>query len=274
MGQGVSKTEQIEGEMKGIPPRIQHAEPSQPPFCGKTSSSDSKRRAVLVTRTSSRRDDSFGLDENQSRSTESTQGSPEIDMYPSKTPKGNRSRTSFGATGSRWFHRRPSTNTAAMGATHKESLKNDPLPPSYLVFKQPEIRHRSLPVLQTNGKTAPVPVKRKGLSTKRMDRWEAHSDGDVTDLESRVDELERMYDMRTWDMYLRITEARKNKPVPTMIPHHQPPPPPQQQPMMHHHHLPMHTTSKEDYDYFTPGDGFFMETDLSRSEEMIFGDLE
>ena len=94
-----------------------------------------------------------------------------------------------------------------------------------------------------------------------MDDWETHSDGGMGD--SRMDELQRMYDMRTWDMYLRITEARKNKPAPTMIPHQ---------------NHPESALPTDDYDYFTPGDESFEESDNildhSQSEEMIFGDLE
>ena len=83
--------------------------------------------------------------------------------------------------------------------------------------------------------------------------------------EAQMDELQRMYDMRTWDMYIRITEARKNMPAPTMIPHQQ-----QQPPLL------KPAARGDDYDYFTPGDESFEDSDhhLADAEVMIFGDLE
>lgn len=93
----------------------------------------------------------------------------------------------------------------------------------------------------------------------QIDGWDSHSVCD--DPEARMDELQRMYDLRTWDMYIRITEARKNNPTThtAMIPHHKAP------------------VQPDDYDYCAPGDKIFAEpdtVDVSQSADMIFGDLE
>lgn len=233
----------------------------------KGSATAATERGVALKRSKTRTpnlriEDCFGLDESQSRATESTQGSPEIDMYPTKESRGAR-RTSWSSTAGRstWFRRQASSSSGVAAPVPRKN--KDPLPPSYLVFEQPEKldSSKSYSPSSASGKTAPVPVTRTSQSVKQMGGWETCSD--LGDPEERMDELQRMYDMRTWDMYLRITEARKNKPVApannTMIPHHQ------------------HHKSKDDYDYFTPGEDTFDEpdvVDVSQSEEMIFGDLE
>lgn len=202
----------------------------------------------------------FGLDESQSRSTESTQGSPEIDMYPSKSTRDDRRHSQGGGTPfrPRWLRRQISLphHTTAPGTT-----KEDSLPPSYLEF-QPHndvTNDDTVPSLDVpdsaSGKTAPVPVHSKPLVR-------GESDDCSEQPEARMDELQRMYDLRTWDMYLRITEARKNKPSSssTMIPHGR--------------------EVSTDYDYYTPEDALedpdhHPPADVSQSaEDMIFGDLE
>ena len=221
--------------------------------------------AKRKTRTPNLRiEECFGLDESQSRSTESTQGSPEIDMYPSKTSREARRGQSV-AVRPKWFRRQKSLKVGTT-ANEVSNSTEEPLPLSYLEFKKDGkmTNSNSLGASKSSpassGKSAPVPVQtRKSQSMMQMDDWDACSDLD--DPEARMDELQRMYDMRTWNMYLRITEARKNKPTTstTMIPHHKPP------------------AQSDDYDYFTPADDRFDEpeiVDLSQSEEMIFGDLE
>lgn len=236
-----------------------------------------KRNASRTPNSSHRRgrfDDCFGLDESQSRSTESTQGSPDIDMYPSKSTREAR-RSSFSSSHHgrpKWFRRQSNSGIG----THKEveaynnnNNNTEQLPPSYLVFKNHEKTHQSLPMLNSQssgGKTAPVPVQtRKSRSMDTMGGWGSPSEeGFGGDDEAQMDELQRMYDLRTWDMYIRIMEARKNRPTPnTMIPHQQ-------------QFKPLH--ANDDYDYFTPGDESTDDPNLlldaSQSEEMIFGDLE
>ena len=147
-------------------------------------------------------------------------------------------------------------------------MEENSLPPSYLIFKKGDKMAKSISLgafkssPSTSGRTAPVPVQtRKTQSLDQKDGWDSCSD--LGDPEARMDELQRMYDLRTWSMYLRITEARKNKPIApanTMIPHQ--------------HKRP---TQSDGYDYFTPTDERFDEPDiidLSQSEDMIFGDLE
>mmetsp|Transcript_17328 Transcript_17328/g.32869 ORF Transcript_17328/g.32869 Transcript_17328/m.32869 type:complete len:255 (+) Transcript_17328:141-905(+) len=215
-----------------------------------------------------RMDDCFGLDESQSRSTESTQGSPEIDIYPSKASREAR-RTSFGSSMGvrpKWFRRQSSSKVRA--TNEDPALTEEPShPPSYLVFQKDDkmATSNSTGVLKSSpsssGRTAPVPVQsRKIQSVGQMDGCDSCSD--LGDPDARMDELQRMYDLRTWNMYLRITEARKKNPTATttMIPHH--------------HERP---AQLDDYDYFTPGDERVDEPDIvdvSKSEDMIFGDLE
>lgn len=112
-----------------------------------------------------RAEDCFGLDESQSRSTESTQSSPEIDMYPFKASRTQRASfgSSMGLGGQpKWFRRQSSTLKPATG--NEVSLIEEPLPPSYLVFKNDSNKMgfaHSLRVFKssTSGRTAPVPVR-------------------------------------------------------------------------------------------------------------------
>ena len=143
--------------------------------------------------------------------------------------------------------------------------------PALLVFNNPDDScHQSLMLnydatvlnsTPTSGKTAPVPVQSR-KSRSSLGTWGTPNESVG---EAQMDELQRMYDMRTWDMYIRITEARKNKPQPTMIPHQQ------------QQHLPLRS-AKDDYDHFITGvepmDSPDHPADASQSEEMIFGDLE
>lgn len=221
-------------------------------------------------------DDCFGLDESQSRTTESTQGSPEIDMHPSKATRGARRSSLNSSTNSglpKWFRRQSSAN--GLDSSSKQQAKNkinEPLPPSYLVFKTSRNSDESLPTLssESSGKAVPVPVqgRKKTQSAKAaMGGWESPSAGDLGgDFETQMDELQRMYDMRTWDMYFRIMEARKSRPIPTMIPHQQ-----------ELHPRPFHA-ARTDYDYSTPREEVLDDSDKlideSQTEDMIFGDLE
>ena len=271
MGLTASKSNIVEGEM------ILSKELTLEGGTANASYSNNNKRNSSRTSNRLRLDECFGLDESQSRSTESTQGSPELDLYPSKSTREAR-KSSFGSSagaGSRpkWFRRQSSS---AVGAQELASQKGDCLPPSFLVFKQNKSSHgsSSSPTLtsssSSSGKTAPVPVQtRKTQSAKTLkNHWGSLSDGGNTasDHHARVDELQRMYDMRTWDMYIRITEARKNKPAPTMIPHH-------------HSTQPLPLSKNDGYDYFIKGDESLHDehdtaVDVSQSEEMIFGDLE
>lgn len=218
--------------------------------------SDLKRRPS--SRSSHRRSQGSGADESQSRSTASTQGSPEIDMYPSKSSKGARrslqgSSSRSSSRSSKWL-RKPA---AAEEAKESHYHKDPSLPPALLVLNHPSKPNTgALPASsQSNyGKTAPVPVK----SSRKTLRLGDAEDHEAT--EAHLDELQRMYDMRTWDMYLRIKESRKKKPLsPTMIPHSQGGAP------------------ADDYEYYIPAGDSMDESEAATNllpEDMIFGDLE
>jgi hypothetical protein len=134
--------------------------------------------------------------------------------------------------------------------------KDPALPPAFLVLNRPSKPKTGGidPVSQSKcGKTAPVPVK----SSRKTLRLGDAEDHEAT--EAHLDELQRMYDMRTWDMYLRIKESRKKKPVSaSMIPRSQGAP-------------------TDDYEYYIPAGDSMDESEAAASflpEDMIFGDLE
>jgi hypothetical protein len=202
-------------------------------------------------------------------------------------------------------HHTSTATTGQQGLVKKKTVKNDEdlsLPPTYLEFPQLSTDEDDYYVPPspsggaTSNRTAPVPVGRRATrtitgvtsttnttrttttatsTTMRNKDWNDSSCSEQ-DFE-KMDELQRMYDLRTWDMYLRITEARKYKSTTTstsctsssstMIPHSRR----------------TAEDNTDDYDYYTPAgeesSSMDRETsehrlDVSQSEDMIFGDLE
>jgi hypothetical protein len=75
------------------------------------------------------------------------------------------------------------------------------LPPSVLVINQTRPEKESV--------TRPIKIKRRGQNRTYPYPLTASQ---IADEEDDVDEhLTKLYDMRSWDMYMRITEARKNQ---------------------------------------------------------------
>jgi hypothetical protein len=86
-------------------------------------------------------------------------------------------------------------------SSHNPSRMDAVLPPSVLVIKQTSPEKGSV--------TRPIKIKRRGQARSYPYPLTASQ---IADEEDAVDEhLRKLYDMRSWDMYVRITEARKNQ---------------------------------------------------------------
>jgi len=204
---------------------------------------------------------SDSTDDILSKSTESTRGSPEIDFfYPSRPfgPSSSRRNqdsklaipgsitTSLSRVG--WFRPRSSSGRPK---SSKNTSQDESVPPSVLVINQMVPRRRQ------NQRTLPVKCPRKSQHHHRTSSSAEEED---------IEQLKHMYDMRTWDMYTRITQARENRRTTT---HN------------NNNHIPHATTTTA-----TPNDcvydHFYFPTDSSEEatgtfmtdHEMIFGDLD
>lgn len=163
-----------------------------------------------------------------SKSTESTTGSPEMvefsgfgirkiceELPPVSssaspgTPSDNRG--PCGNSTAPWFHRQPAL-ISPMVSRDDSAPEVDSLPPAVSVRQDVDKRKKSCsgPIGRT-GNSLPVKCPRKnsrrGFAYGSPTRSSSQDFPDHDEVDN--EHLQQMYDLRTWDMYIRITEARK-----------------------------------------------------------------
>ncbi|KAL7581029.1 hypothetical protein ACA910_005835 [Epithemia clementina (nom. ined.)] len=147
-----------------------------------------------------------------SKSTESTDGSPDFEIAADTAVAMAMSRPGT------WFHRpsgAPITNKNKATRSHIPCHYDDPLPsaddvdPHIAARRSLKRKSSSLPL-----KCPPRNRKNRSKSTRLppdSSQLQHHASSSFTDNEDENDHLQHLYDMRTWDMYLRITEARRKQ---------------------------------------------------------------
>ena len=129
--------------------------------------------------------------------------SPFARFFRRSTGSSNSSSTThFHPRSGRGGHHNPH-NASHEGKAHITILH----PPSCVVVEQPSLAGRGPPHRGGEGRgvegtTTSIPVK----ATSRQGSFNAENDD-----EHESAHLQQLYDLRTWDMYLRITEARKKQ---------------------------------------------------------------
>lgn len=146
-----------------------------------------------------------------SKSTESTEGSPEcVDAadIPTAQPLGRPVV---------WFQRRPPV-TSIPATRGRGSMGHFPIHPSPSADDAgPQI---DLDRISLKRKSSSLPLKCPPRNRKNPSNFTKHlpdsaqqnqTSSSFNDQDEDNDHLQHLYDMRTWDMYLRITEARRKQ---------------------------------------------------------------
>lgn len=193
------------------------------------------------------------MDEIQSKGTESTKGSPDLMSLPRAQPPKRTTNNGAGLLG--WF-RRPTAASQPSRRRHEQEPRTKP--PQQIVLRSSQ-----------QDSSTHVPTRSRPIPRKR-------SSSDYASFEEEdIENLKRIYDMRTWDMYLRITEARARRsssyhqPEPTFIPGPTYGPATNERPSYYHSDLP---TTMEDS--ATRGLAHHVTESSPGDHELIFGDLD
>ena len=230
-----------------------------------------RRLSISATKSTNLPDGSEFADDILSKSTESTEGSPELPHEPIAADAPAVMSLARPAT---WFHQRPTSS-------RNQQIPNrydDPLPPAGNSNHQHQQSRESGRRLKTQSCSVPLKCPaRKHRSTQLSPDASHHPNHSSFNdhQEEDNDHLQHLYDMRTWDMYLRITEARRKQNVQSHSAHY---PPSSMIPMQKSTALPPSHIEPSGYGHFSSTedmDPIPIEVGGSLSGHvMIFGDLE